>query len=98
MKNMTVLYLRDNGIEYIDEAIAGWNHLRTLDLSQNSLKSLPEGLYSCKELVSINLSNSKLLTRFSAQLGNLTHLKTLNCSLCSELLSLPRSIGNLKHL
>ena len=60
MKNIAVLYLRDNGIEYIDEAIAAWNHLRILDLSQNSLESLPEGLYNCKELVSINSTLSDL--------------------------------------
>ena len=98
MKNISVLYLRGNNLEYIDDAVEEWNHLRTLDISQNELRSLPEGIYKCRELVSINLSNSKFLTGFSESIGNLTQLKTLNLTLCTQLESLPPSIGRLKPL
>ncbi|CAD6216360.1 GSCOCG00004513001-RA-CDS [Cotesia congregata] len=70
--------------------------LRTLDLSQNSFKVLPDeiGIYSI--LKQLNLSHNKL-QGLPETIGNLVKLEILNASF-NQLKSLPESLSNLSHL
>lgn len=70
--------------------------LRTLDLSQNLFKSIPEEIGIYVMLKNLNLSQNKLTTLPDA-MGALIKLEILNASL-NQINSLPDSMLNLKNL
>ncbi|XP_070682213.1 putative disease resistance protein RGA3 isoform X2 [Malus domestica] len=76
-------------------------HLRTLNLSGNSIEELPEGIGELVHLRFIDLSNNYGLKKLPNGVCNLYNLQTLRLNWCGELESLPQSMGkliNLKHL
>ncbi|CAN6583174.1 unnamed protein product [Malus baccata var. baccata] len=76
-------------------------HLRTLNLSRNSIKELPEEIGGLVHLRFIDLSYNHGLKKLPNGVCNLYNLQTLRLVDCEELESLPQSMGkliNLKHL
>ncbi|KAM2066656.1 hypothetical protein ACFX1T_043104 [Malus domestica] len=76
-------------------------HLRTLNLSDNSIEVLPEEIGKLVHLRFIDLSKNDDLKKLPNGVCNLYNLQTLRLERCGELESLPHSMGkliNLKHL
>ncbi|KAM2021372.1 hypothetical protein ACFX16_043401 [Malus domestica] len=76
-------------------------HLRTLNLSGNSIKELPEEIGELVHLRFIDLSDNYGLKKLPNGVCNLYNLQTLRLNWCVGLESLPQSMGkliNLKHL
>nr|XP_028962690.1 putative disease resistance protein RGA3 isoform X2 [Malus domestica]XP_028962691.1 putative disease resistance protein RGA3 isoform X2 [Malus domestica] len=76
-------------------------HLRTLNLSGNSIEVLPEGIGELVHLRFIDLSKNRGLKKLPNGVCNLYNLQTLRLVECEKLESLPQSMGkliNLKHL
>ncbi|CAB4297982.1 unnamed protein product [Prunus armeniaca] len=75
--------------------------LRTLNLSGNSIKELPEEIGELKHLRHIDLSFNCILEKLPDTICGLYNLSTLRLVWCSELKKLPENMGNLinlKHL
>ncbi|XP_016647599.1 PREDICTED: putative disease resistance protein RGA3 isoform X2 [Prunus mume] len=75
--------------------------LRTLNLSGNSIKELPEEIGELKHLRHIDLSYNSYLEKLPDTICGLYNLSTLRLMMCSELKKLPENMGNLinlKHL
>ncbi|CAL2235933.1 unnamed protein product [Prunus armeniaca] len=75
--------------------------LRTLNLSGNSIKELPEEIGELKHLRHIDLSFNCILEKLPDSICGLYNLSTLRLTWCSKLKKLPENIGNLinlKHL
>ncbi|CAL8107100.1 unnamed protein product [Prunus armeniaca] len=75
--------------------------LRTLNLSDNSIKELPEEIGELKHLKHIDLSFNHALEKLPDTICGLYNLSTLRLVMCSELKKLPENMGNLinlKHL
>ncbi|KAM2913771.1 hypothetical protein COP2_044387 [Malus domestica] len=81
--------------------ISQLKHLRTLNLSSNSIEKLSEEIGELVHLRFIDLSNNRGLKKLPNGVCNLYNLQTLRLNWCEELESLPQSMGkliNLKHL
>ncbi|CAB4297984.1 unnamed protein product [Prunus armeniaca] len=75
--------------------------IRTLNLSGNSIKELPEEIGELKHLRHIDLSFNCILEKLPDTICGLYNLSTLRLVWCSELKKLPENMGNLinlKHL
>ncbi|XP_050159594.1 putative disease resistance protein RGA3 [Malus sylvestris] len=76
-------------------------HLRTLNLSGNSIEELTEEIGGLVHLRFLDLSYSRGLKKLPNGVCNLYNLQTLRLNWCGKLESLPQSMGkliNLKHL
>ncbi|XP_068312906.1 putative disease resistance protein RGA3 isoform X2 [Pyrus communis] len=76
-------------------------HLRTLNLSDNSIEELPEEIRELVHLRFIDLSENYDLKKLPSGVCNLYNLQTLRLERCGQLESLPQGMGkliNLKHL
>lgn len=93
IRTMQIAHL---GIEKLDEAIANWQDLHTLDLRGNKLKELPNGLAQLHKLKVFNLS-STLIKEFPSVLLNCTALEELVLGYL-ELGEIPESIAKLRNL
>ena len=72
------------------------DNIRSLDLSVNKLKAIPDSIGSFSNLKHVNLSDNKLHS-IPESIGNLTKLETLH--VCNNLLSsLPITLSKLNHL
>ncbi|TQD86963.1 hypothetical protein C1H46_027477 [Malus baccata] len=81
--------------------ISQLKHLRTLNLSGNSIEELPEEIGELVHLRFIDLSENYGLKKLPKAGCNLYNLQTLRLTRCWNLESLPQSMGkliNLKHL
>ncbi|XP_050159534.1 putative disease resistance protein RGA4 isoform X2 [Malus sylvestris] len=91
----------DSKFNVVDSTlIAQLKHLRTLNLSDNSIEVLPEETGKLVHLRFIDLSNNPL-KKLPNGVCNLYNLQTLRLVGCRKLESLPQSMGkliNLKHL
>lgn len=73
-----------------------FHNLTSVDLSKNSLLSIPQPIMESLSLVSLDLSMN-LITTIPETIGNLINLKTLNIS-HNIIGKLPNAISNLKKL
>ncbi|ONI35600.1 hypothetical protein PRUPE_1G545000 [Prunus persica] len=101
-KNLRTLATFDSGITTIDpNLILQLKCLRTLNLSGNSIKELPEEIGELIHLRHIDLSFSYDLEKLPDALCGLYNLSTLRLLFCFKLEKLPENMGNLinlKHL
>ena len=72
--------------------------LTTLNLSINSLTSLPHSIGGLKALTELDLEGCENLISLPECIGNLTSLTELNLNSCYKLASLPEPIGQLTNL
>ncbi|PHU26651.1 hypothetical protein BC332_04983 [Capsicum chinense] len=73
-------------------------NLSELHLEGTAIKELPDSLINIGGLVSINLSNCKILESITYSICGLRCLRTLNLSGCSKLETLPETLGQLETL
>lgn len=78
------------------QSLSQLHALTRLDLSQNSLASLPGEIGLLTALVDLDLSRNKLCA-LPSSLGRLTCLRLLNC-MANRLQSVPEEIGDLAAL
>ncbi|XP_070682205.1 putative disease resistance protein RGA3 [Malus domestica] len=92
----------DSKLNVVDSTLMSQlKHLRTLNLSDNSIEVLPEEIGKLVHLRFIDLSKNRGLKKLPNGVCNLYNLQTLFLVECGELESLPQSMGkliNLKHL
>ncbi|CAN6583182.1 unnamed protein product [Malus baccata var. baccata] len=92
----------DSKLNVVDSTLMSQlKHLRTLNLSDNSIEVLPEEIGKLVHLRFIDLSENRGLKKLPNAVCNLYNLQTLRLVECEELESLPQSMGkliNLKHL
>ncbi|BFG15713.1 hypothetical protein CerSpe_019870 [Prunus speciosa] len=101
-KKLRTLATFDSRITTIDpNLILQLKCLRTLNLSGNSIKELPEVIGELIHLRNIDLSHNRHLKKLPDTICGLYNLFTLCLFKCSKLKKLPENIGNLinlKHL
>jgi Leucine-rich repeat (LRR) protein len=97
-KNTGVLPLRECGLKIIPDAAtgAGMEKLRTVDISINVIKALPDGIGSWTGLQNLVCANNALET-LPASIGMLTKLQKLDLSE-NKLRALPKELGGLCSL
>ncbi|KAM1224300.1 hypothetical protein ACFX2G_044179 [Malus domestica] len=99
---MRTLATFDSSFTVVDSTLMSQlKHLRTLNLSGNSIEELPEEIGELVHLRFIDLSKNDDLKKLPNAVCNLYNLQTLRLHECGELESLPQSMGkliNLKHL
>ncbi|VAH00263.1 unnamed protein product [Triticum turgidum subsp. durum] len=74
------------------------HHLRYLDLSTSSIKSLPENMSILYNLQVLDLSNCSYLDRLPMQMKYMTSLRHLYTHGCRTLKSMPPELGKLTNL
>ncbi|CAL2235930.1 unnamed protein product [Prunus armeniaca] len=101
-KNLRTLASFDSRITTIDSnLILQLKCLRTLNLSRNSMKELPEEIGELIHLRHIDLSHNYYLEKLPDTICGLYNLSTLRLVLCFEFKKLPENMENLinlKHL
>ncbi|XP_050159565.1 disease resistance protein RGA2-like isoform X2 [Malus sylvestris] len=99
---MRTLATFDSKFNVVDSTLMSQlKHLRTLNLSDNSIEVLPEEIGELVHLRFIDLSKNRGLKKLPNGVCNLYNLQTLRLHECWKLESLPQSMGkliNLKHL
>ncbi|WP_442947684.1 leucine-rich repeat domain-containing protein [Nostoc sp.] len=93
---MQGLYLRNNQVTELPEAIASLTQLQTLNLSDNQLTELPEAIASLTQLQTLNLFYNQL-TELPEAIASLTQLQQLSLS-SNKLTKLPEAIASLTQL
>uniref|UniRef100_A0ACD6AJ32 Uncharacterized protein n=1 Tax=Avena sativa TaxID=4498 RepID=A0ACD6AJ32_AVESA len=74
------------------------HHLRYLDLSESSIKSLPGDIGILYNLQMLDLSNCNYLVQLPRQIKYMTSLRHLYTHGCSKLKSMPPELGKLTEL
>ncbi|XP_021831162.1 putative disease resistance protein RGA3 [Prunus avium] len=101
-KNLRTLATFDSKITTMDpNLILQLKSLRTLNLSGNSIKELPEEIGELIHLRHIDLSHNSDLEKLPDTICGLYNLSTLSLRFCYKLKKLPENMGNLinlKHL
>ncbi|XP_074291139.1 putative disease resistance protein RGA1 [Silene latifolia] len=96
-------YVRD-GIEInfqVAELVENWKFLRTLDLHDLDIRSLPNSIGELLHLRYLDLSDNKHLLVLPDSVTKLYNLQTLDLSRCEGLKELPKGLAklaNLRHL
>ncbi|KAL6297255.1 hypothetical protein ACE6H2_005397 [Prunus campanulata] len=98
-KKLRTIATFDSGITTIDpNLILQLKCLRTLNLSGNSIKELPEEIGKLIHLRHIDLSGNSDLKKLPDTICGLYNLSTLRLCFCSKLKKLPENMGNLINL
>ncbi|KAJ1436930.1 Virus X resistance protein-like, coiled-coil domain [Sesbania bispinosa] len=84
-------------LEVVPDLIGKLIHLRYLDLSETSIKTLPESLSNLYNLQTLKLYRCKMLTMLPSGMQNLVNLQHLNV-IGTDLKRMPQGISKLKHL
>ncbi|KAK1412694.1 hypothetical protein QVD17_34148 [Tagetes erecta] len=95
--HLDTFLIQNNKIQIIhDEFFRGMKKLKVLDMSDNSISSLPQSLKQLAELCTLDLSGNKSLCEICI-LGSLTCLKILKLRGCG-ITYIPEEIGQLTKL
>jgi hypothetical protein len=98
-KKLRTVRAVDSRITTIDsKAISKLKCLRTLNLSSNDVKELPEEIDELLHLRYLDLSDCRFLENVPNSLCNLYNLQTLHLGYCNNLQNLPKDMGNLINL
>ncbi|TMW66369.1 hypothetical protein Poli38472_004134 [Pythium oligandrum] len=89
--------LSHNAIPSISDEIGALATVSSIKLCQNTLTSLPEGLFELTALTYLDLSHNQLQGKLSEGFGALVNLKELGLA-ANKLQTLPDAIGNLSSL
>lgn len=95
LKELQILNTSNSSLINI-KPLSGLLNLRSLDLSDNNLKSIPSEISALKQLESINLEGNSI-ENYPDVLSELTSLKKLDLS-HTNIKNLPESFGNLTSL
>ncbi|XP_074284842.1 putative disease resistance protein RGA1 isoform X2 [Silene latifolia] len=96
-------YVRD-GFEInfqVAELVDNWKFLRTLDLHDLDIKTLPNSIGKLFHLRYLDVSDNKRLTALPDSVTKLYNLQTLDLRRCEDLKELPKGLAklaNLRHL
>ncbi|XP_074287464.1 uncharacterized protein LOC141612552 [Silene latifolia] len=85
----------------VAKLVKSWNFLRTLDLHDLDIQTLPNSIGKLLHLRFLNLSDNKHLVVLPDSIRKLYNLQTLDLSGCSGLKELPKGLtklANLRHL
>ncbi|XP_004301449.1 PREDICTED: putative disease resistance protein RGA4 [Fragaria vesca subsp. vesca] len=98
-KKLRTLATFDSSISCIESKdISQLKCVRTLILSSNDIKELPEEMGELVHLRYVDLSENKSLEKLPNSLCNLYNLRTLRLVRCKELKKLPENMGSLISL
>lgn len=95
-KNLKTLNLANNQIEAIDPAIATLTMLENLSLYRNSLKDIPDAVYTLRSLRTIDLYFNNL-SKVSPAIANWKNLEILYLA-NNDIYTIPNEIGELRNL
>jgi hypothetical protein len=93
---VTKLFLYDNDITVVPDAIGALTKLKQLDLHKNKIATLPASLGRLTALETLDLRSNNL-TAVPASIGSLTALTTLSLD-CNRITKLPDTIGGMTAL
>ena len=91
------LDLKNKGLTHIPEEIFDLEHLKVLDLSENKIDEIPDGLAKLINLEELNLSNNENLGHIDFDFGKLKKLRVLKFNKCSVQV-FPKSILKVDQL
>ncbi|XP_074287860.1 uncharacterized protein LOC141613018 [Silene latifolia] len=96
-------YVRDGfDINFqVAELVVNWNLLRTLDLHDLGIKTLPDSIGKLLHLRYLDLSDNRYLAVLPDSVTKLYNLQTLDLKRCKDLKELPKGLAklaNLRHL
>lgn len=74
---MQELYLQNNNIRKLPVEILNLTNLSVLNIAQNNLKCLPELMGELRQLIELDISHNKQLTKLPKSLGHAQLLKEL---------------------
>ncbi|KAL3027235.1 hypothetical protein AAZX31_03G039400 [Glycine max] len=84
-------------LDVLPDSIGKLIHLRYLNLSHTSIRTLPESLCNLYNLQTLVLSNCQMLTRLPTDMQNLVNLCHLHIN-GTHIEEMPRGMGMLSHL
>jgi len=90
------LFLRDQGLTELPDALWDLTNLTSLNLGSNQLTQLPAEVAQLTNLTSLNLGSNQL-TQLPAEVGKLTNLTSLNL-FNNKLTQLPAEVAQLTNL
>jgi len=95
--SLTEIIIDCNNLNTLPDRIGDLKNLKTLQVKSGKLRALPDSIGNLDQLITLEIEGSPLsvLPDTIGNLSKLTELKLLNCS---ELVSLPGSIKNLRSL
>jgi len=96
LRNLKVLRLDNNRLEYLPIEIGKLDNLETLTLNYNNLTKLPSTIKELLNLKVLKLSYNKI-NRLDVDLGHLKSLETLHID-SNHFSEIPTTIYHLKHL
>ncbi|XP_044507239.1 putative disease resistance RPP13-like protein 1 [Mangifera indica] len=97
-RHLRVLSLHKYCVKELSHELAGFKHLRYLDLSYTDIKSLPESVSTMYNLQSLLLEGCVSLNKLCTDMGNLINLRHLNIFKVNSLVYMPNRIGKLARL
>lgn len=86
---------------YCNKIVSSFKCLRTLNLSNSEIETVPSLIGKLKHLRYFNLSHNADIKSLPDSVSRLLNLQTLDLSCCDDLVELPRDIGkmvSLRHL
>ncbi len=86
-----------NPLTTLSDSLGMWSVLKFLELTDTRFDTLPEGIYGCTELLSINLANNKDTLHITNGISTLNTLSELNIY-STVVAALPDSFSTMKNL
>ncbi|CDP17163.1 unnamed protein product [Coffea canephora] len=96
--SLRVLDLRKAGLQKISVPVDHLKHLRYINLSENKIQRLPEGICKLLALQTLKLINCDELRELPSGLKNLINLRHLDLNTWGKLEVMPSKLGRLTNL
>ncbi|CDP17161.1 unnamed protein product [Coffea canephora] len=96
--SLRVLDLRKAGLEKIPGSVDHLKHLRYMNLSENKIQRLPDGICKLLALQTLKLINCYELRELPSGLKNLINLRHLDLNAWGKLDGIPSNLGRLTNL